>query len=150
MTQVFTNYGNASRSYPRWIYVCNLRNSYIGFYQKWLAHAILDRVCHKLTTYNLSKRIFLLHFCILMMRQIFILIIYKPTYPFGSRPSILYLSLKYMEIRKASSGEAVHSRIFLAQYIRRKPCIFPSWRNCRCAAFHKLSWVLASSSCVSL
>lgn len=68
---------------------------------------------------------------------------YPPTYPLGSRPSKLYLSLRYSAILKACSGLSVHSKIFFAQYILKNPCIFACFTSCSCAEFHK-------SSCVRL
>ncbi len=56
---------------------------------------------------------------------------FSPTYPLGSQPSKDKRSFRYIAIERASSGDAVHSRIFFAQYMRRNPCIFPSntsWR----------------------
>lgn len=41
------------------------------------------------------------------------------------------------------------SSIFFAQYILRKPCIFPVTTICSCAAFHSASCVVPSSSSVS-
>ncbi len=49
----------------------------------------------------------------------------------GSQPSKDKRSFRYIAIERACSGDAVHSRIFFAQYMRRNPCIFPSnssWR----------------------
>lgn len=54
---------------------------------------------------------------------------YLPTYPLGSLPSRLNLSLRKRDTSRASSGLAVHSRIFFAQYILRKPCILPSFTS---------------------
>ena len=49
---------------------------------------------------------------------------------------------------EASSGEGLHSRIFLAQYMRRNPCILPRAISCTCAAFQRTSAVRARSNCV--
>ena len=57
------------------------------------------------------------------------------------------LSLSLMPNAKACAGPAVHSSIFLAQYMRMKPCILPSATICRCAPFHSASCVFACSSC---
>ena len=54
---------------------------------------------------------------------------YLPTYPLGSLPSRLNLSLRKRDTSRASSGLAVYSRIFFAQYILRKPCILPSFTS---------------------
>ncbi len=42
----------------------------------------------------------------------------QPTKPFGSQPSNEYLSLRYSAVANASAGDAVHSKIFFAQYMR--------------------------------
>jgi len=44
------------------------------------------------------------------------------------------------------SGVFVHSRIFLAQYIRRKPCILPPCTISLCAAFQRSSCVLPANT----
>ncbi len=68
-----------------------------------------------------------------------------PAYPLGSRPSSWYRSFKSMAVAWASSTVADHSKIFLAQYMRMYPCIFPRWIISLWAAFQSGSWVAALS-----